>query len=241
VDIDPTLVDQARGRLAVLGYHPALTAADGLAGWPDRAPFDRIVGTCSTHRVPAAWLAQTRPGGIVVANVGYGVVPLHVAADGSASGRFIPEAVAFIEARPADAGPALPFADAVDLVYGPGDQAPAEVPDGIGDEEFWFWVNAAAPGLTWFELFDDEGDGTSRCLVDPVTRSWYRVLTTPAGHTTVTQAGPRRLFDELRTMHDRWTAAGRPAHDRLGLTVTADGRHTLWVDRPDGAASWHLD
>jgi hypothetical protein len=32
----------------------------------------------------------------------------------------------------------------------------------------------------------------------------------------------------------------RPRWDRLGLTVTPDGRHRVWLDEPDGAHTWEL-
>ncbi|MGH3720982.1 MAG: methyltransferase domain-containing protein [Pseudonocardiaceae bacterium] len=42
VDIHPGLIATARDRLAGLGYLPRLGTADGVAGWPDHAPYDRI-------------------------------------------------------------------------------------------------------------------------------------------------------------------------------------------------------
>jgi len=36
---------------------------------------------------------------------------------------------------------------------------------------------------------------------------------------------------------NQWMEAGQPRWERLGLTVTADGAHTLWVDDPTGL-SW---
>jgi hypothetical protein len=52
------------------------------------------------------------------------------------------------------------------------------------------------------------------------------------GDGTVEQYGPRRLWDEFERAHTRWEAAGRPDRDRLGLTVTPDSTHRLWVDSP---------
>lgn len=236
VDIDSGLVDQARAALAELGYHPTLAAADGLAGYAPRAPYDRIIGTCSTHRVPTAWVQQTTPGGVIVANIGFGVVPLHVADDKSATGRFLTDVAAFIEARPADSttGP-ISINEAIDLAYGIGDERhPTDLPDGIDDEEFWFAFQVTRPGLFWFEVRESDDDNArARFLVDPKSRSWYRARTElPDGGTVVHQAGRRRLWDEMEAAHAWWTAAGRPAHDRLGLTVEPDGRHVLWVDEP---------
>ncbi len=49
----------------------------------------------------------------------------------------------------------------------------------------------------------------------------------------VEQYGPRNLWDEIETVHDRWHKAGAPPRDRLGLTVTDTGTHQFWLDNPD--------
>jgi protein-L-isoaspartate(D-aspartate) O-methyltransferase len=45
---------------------------DGSLGWPETAPFDRIILTCGCARVPDALLNQLKIGGIMVAPVGEG-------------------------------------------------------------------------------------------------------------------------------------------------------------------------
>src|SRR5205807_1520210 len=40
---------------------------DGRAGWPERAPFDRIEVTAATPDLEPAWLEQLRPGGLLLA------------------------------------------------------------------------------------------------------------------------------------------------------------------------------
>lgn len=51
---------------------------------------------------------------------------------------------------------------------------------------------------------------------------------------TVTQAGPRRLWDEITAAHTRWESLGRPSVDQYGLTVDTAGRQTVWVEKTDG-------
>lgn len=63
VDIHPALVEAARERLASIGFKPALISGDGRHGFPEHAPYDRIIATCSVTAIPRAWLEQTRPGG----------------------------------------------------------------------------------------------------------------------------------------------------------------------------------
>ena len=43
---------------------------DGMLGWPEQAPFDRIVVTAAGEDVPDALLKQVRIGGVIVAPVG---------------------------------------------------------------------------------------------------------------------------------------------------------------------------
>lgn len=69
VDIDPDLVTLARRRLALCGLRPHLAAADGEAGWPKGAPYDRVIATCGVDRIPLPWIEQTRPGGKIMANL----------------------------------------------------------------------------------------------------------------------------------------------------------------------------
>jgi len=43
---------------------------DGYQGWPEHAPFDKIIVTCSPERVPAALVEQLKEGGRMVVPVG---------------------------------------------------------------------------------------------------------------------------------------------------------------------------
>ncbi|MGH3849622.1 MAG: methyltransferase domain-containing protein, partial [Pseudonocardiaceae bacterium] len=69
MDIEPTLVQLARERLARIGYHPILVAADGVNGLAEHAPYDRIVATCSVPTVPWSWVVQTREQGLILADL----------------------------------------------------------------------------------------------------------------------------------------------------------------------------
>ncbi len=45
-------------------------AGDGMRGWPETAPFDRIIVTAAAAEVPGALLAQLAPDGVMVLPVG---------------------------------------------------------------------------------------------------------------------------------------------------------------------------
>lgn len=65
------LVLEARERLAALGIaNVTLKVGDGTRGWPEQAPFDRILAAAAAEDVPSLLLEQLRPGGIMVAPVG---------------------------------------------------------------------------------------------------------------------------------------------------------------------------
>jgi protein-L-isoaspartate(D-aspartate) O-methyltransferase len=66
-----TLAEQARGRLHDLGYDNAeVIVGDGLAGVPERAPFDRILVTAAAADVPQALVEQLGEGGVMVLPLG---------------------------------------------------------------------------------------------------------------------------------------------------------------------------
>jgi protein-L-isoaspartate(D-aspartate) O-methyltransferase len=67
----PELSAQAEAVLAELGYANAtLKVGDGSLGWPDAAPFDRIIVTAAAAECPSALFDQLQEGGILVIPVG---------------------------------------------------------------------------------------------------------------------------------------------------------------------------
>ncbi len=66
-----TLAEAARVRLSTLGYtNVEVVVGDGLAGVPEKAPFDRIIVTAAAEQVPAALVEQLGEGGIMVLPLG---------------------------------------------------------------------------------------------------------------------------------------------------------------------------
>ena len=71
IEIIEPLADQARGRLARLGYDNVETRlGDGYFGWEEHAPFDAIVVTAAASHVPPPLIEQLKPGGKMVIPVG---------------------------------------------------------------------------------------------------------------------------------------------------------------------------
>lgn len=70
-----TLLAEAGERIKALGLLNVITRyGDGGAGWPEQAPFDRIMVTAAAPGEPKKLLSQLKPGGILVAPVGKGAV-----------------------------------------------------------------------------------------------------------------------------------------------------------------------
>jgi protein-L-isoaspartate(D-aspartate) O-methyltransferase len=92
VDIDSDLAEAARAHLASAGYSGVTVGcADGAAGYPEHAPYDRIIATVGVSDLAAAWLEQAGPDAQIV-------VPLDL--------RGTQVSVSFGRADPADtAGP----------------------------------------------------------------------------------------------------------------------------------------
>jgi len=71
IEVLPSLARKAKHHLESLGYYSVrLDTGDGSLGWPDAAPFDRILITAGTPSIPAALNHQLSTGGLMVLPVG---------------------------------------------------------------------------------------------------------------------------------------------------------------------------
>lgn len=71
VEILEPLAKAARALLTQLGYRNiTVRCSNGWLGWPELAPFDRIILTAAPPELPPALIEQLRPGGRLVAPVG---------------------------------------------------------------------------------------------------------------------------------------------------------------------------
>jgi protein-L-isoaspartate(D-aspartate) O-methyltransferase len=65
------LLDAARARFETLKLHNiASRHSDGFQGWPEQAPFDRILLTAAAPAVPGTLIEQLKPGGTLIAPIG---------------------------------------------------------------------------------------------------------------------------------------------------------------------------
>jgi protein-L-isoaspartate(D-aspartate) O-methyltransferase len=71
IERHPTLLREAEARFKELGLHNVTAmAGNGMAGWPEQAPFPRILATAAAVEAPPALLDQLEIGGIMVIPLG---------------------------------------------------------------------------------------------------------------------------------------------------------------------------
>jgi len=70
-----TLLAEAEARFKSLQLGNIITRfGDGGAGWPEQAPFDRILVTAAAPGEPKTLLSQLKPSGVLVAPIGRGPI-----------------------------------------------------------------------------------------------------------------------------------------------------------------------
>ncbi len=71
IEIKEVLGKKAAATLKRLGYTNVHTkVGDGYQGWPEHAPFDKIIVTCSPEKVPQALVDELKEGGRMIIPVG---------------------------------------------------------------------------------------------------------------------------------------------------------------------------
>ncbi len=71
IEIVQPLAEQARATLAAQGHKNVhVRHGNGYLGWPEEAPFDRVMVTAAPPEVPQALLAQLKVGGLMAIPVG---------------------------------------------------------------------------------------------------------------------------------------------------------------------------
>lgn len=239
VEIDAAVADRARAALKRAGLNPEVVHGDGRDGWPDGAPYDRLIVTAGVRAVPSRWLEQTRPGGVILAPWGVhysdqdALVRLTVHEDGQASGPFL-RMVEFMKLR-SQRLDWNRFAEYVPAF--PGDADESRTPLTLADlggryESARFVTGLCVPDCAHVVNQTDQGAGKA-WFFDLTSQSWAAVeFAADEPHATVYQSGPRRLWDEVERALTWWAEHGRPDLDRFGLTVSPDGTTRAWLDRP---------
>lgn len=89
VDIVEELAKGAERRLRRLGYENVeIRIANGYYGWPEHAPYDKIMVTAASDLIPPPLLSQLRPGGRMVIPTGIPDKQSLILVEKSASGSY---------------------------------------------------------------------------------------------------------------------------------------------------------
>lgn len=242
VDIDPELVNTARRRLARIGRHPYLAVRDGAAGWPQHAPYHRIICTCAVRRIPAAWYDQLTPGGQLLVDFkpqGGNLVLLEKKAD-RLEGRFTAQYAAFMVMRQHDNHddrPSPQWQPELPLDRQRTTIMPAE-PSGV--VRFLRSVMSSTR-LRHGYTFDEQTRQPTAVRLAAADGSCCEVELTPDSFGTriVREGGPTPLWPEIERAYQQWHDWGEPGWDRVGITVSPEA-WTLWVDEPHNIISWMI-
>lgn len=242
MEIDAELAAAARSALRRAGYPASVITADGAAGYPPGAPYDRIMSTAAVRcDVPGAWVAQTRPGGLIVTPWGTSFhngtqLRLRVAHDNTATGRFSGN-LAFMRLR-TQRGP--DWVDNEDLDNADTSTttlSSLEIGQAVADFDGSFAVGLHLPDCRIHVDEDVTADRHIVWLCDGDSLA-HVVVDISADSHPVHQRGPRRLWDEVEAAYRWWHEVGRPEHTRFGLTVTPD-THMVWLDDPANTMPGH--
>jgi protein-L-isoaspartate(D-aspartate) O-methyltransferase len=109
VDIDADVAGQARDHLAAAGYPDVTVAAvDGAEGYPQAAPYDRVIATVGVADLAPSWLEQLDPAGRIVVPFDVRGTQLAVAFERADDGRWASVSLVpcgFMRMRGSRAGP----------------------------------------------------------------------------------------------------------------------------------------
>ncbi|MFC5750407.1 ATP-grasp peptide maturase system methyltransferase [Actinomadura rugatobispora] len=245
IEVDPGVAANAAAALRRAGFAPNLVNGDGLDGVPGRAPYDRVIATCSVRKIPRAWLDQTRSGGRILVTVtgwlgGYGLAMLDMGDDGVAEGRFLPGTVSFMIARPQAPSPISDdqMSTAFKALTEATSRAAVVGPDIRQDWAGTFVTQLALPAAQ-VKTISIDGGPLITYYVDTATGSAASLTPEPGGGWTVRQSGRIRLWDDAESAVAIWRRAGSPEIDQF--RIRTDGHEQrVWLDTDDGPVSWSL-
>ena len=253
IDVNSELVRQARTRLAECGYRPTADVADGLAGYAQRAPYDRIIATCSVQRIPESWMRQLHRRGVIVTPLrggrfAAGLVSLRKLDDGALQGRLqrVPASFIPLWGQPSSHGPPPPSSDELQVLVEQAQNGSSRAcetrPAWFEDRSIaWrFFLQAEMPDLVWLWLPGPSGLRHAPAAFGWRDGSWMKILVDSGNQSSAVQGGSRRLWDLIDERWALFATLGKPSLDRYGITVTADMRQYLWLDNADSGPVWEL-
>ncbi|MGH3803387.1 MAG: methyltransferase domain-containing protein [Pseudonocardiaceae bacterium] len=237
VEIDPVVAAAAKAALQANGYPVTTVVGDAAAGYPANAPYDRVIATvaASLGAVPSEWLAQTRPGGVIVTPVrtdyvGSGaLVRFTVHAEGTATGHPVSK-VGFMPLR-AQRSPCvdLSFVEVADQ-DGAAEASQTTTPP---------WLVATTVDVRWAistRIAPCRWGHRPPTATHPQHQLWFADHATGSwaiarydrcgGPYPIRQHGPRHLWDEIDGAYRWWCDQGEPPLTQWRLSISRDQQTT---------------
>jgi protein-L-isoaspartate O-methyltransferase len=223
VDVDPYLTSVGAQRLDGAGLRPRIITCDATGELP--GSYDRIISMAAMRPVPPSWLQALRPGGRLVTTI-TGTTAILTADkldDGRAFGRIERDWAGFMASRPGPGYPPQPSDGCEELLTGAGEHVgPGRFPLVIVDDawELRTMLSIEHPGIAAHHQTCP--DGVARVWLVHGDGSWARAEGRPGQPAPVVhQSGPRRLWDLLDALRDRWLAEGSfPVYGALAMIET---------------------
>lgn len=202
VDIDPYLTKIAAERLDSVGLHPQLITCDATGPLPGQ--YDRLIATTSVRSIPSSWLQALRPGGRLVTAITNTslLITADKTPDGGAVGQVEWIGASFMPSRTtgrcASVAPTGPWLQE----DGELSQGRYPIPNIGATWDLRSMLELAAPGID-HAYEEREGHLRIAWLSHP-DGSWAEATATQDERPQVRQAGPRRLWDTLDAIRERW-------------------------------------
>jgi protein-L-isoaspartate O-methyltransferase len=229
VEIDLVIAGAAKTALDAAGYPVRAIIGDGAAGWPARAPYDRVIAAVAAYlgALPYEWVRQTIPGGVIVAPmradyVGSGpLVRFTVDDHGLATGRPV-SAVGFMPLRQQR----TPYADLSGLDFDISEIIQTTTPPWLVANTVnvrWAISTRITPCRWGHRPPTAERPQHQLWFADNATGSWALArYDRSGGPYQIRQHGPRRLWTERETAYQWWSDQGKPPLNRWRLTISSD-------------------
>lgn len=246
IDVDPILIRNAATRLhAVLGSGLQTCVGNGLDGYPENAPYDRIIATASYHTIPVPLFQQLKPGGILVMNLrgelAGAFLTVKKQEDGTAIGTIknLPR-VAFMTMRHGNIQNGTTSTPPDHLLE--RHEIPTEVlpPEVFKDRDFLFYLQWAFQTATyyWQSVTIGEHGSLQPRFVDQTSASllkWFP--SSKLGYQIVDEYGGTHLLQHLIDAYDHFRSAGSPPPEYYVVSIDHAGRSEI-ILRDHQA--WHL-
>ncbi|MGH3830344.1 MAG: protein-L-isoaspartate O-methyltransferase family protein [Pseudonocardiaceae bacterium] len=208
---------EANTALSALGLDEGVHVihGDGYLGYPDGAPYDRLIATCGIAGIPPRWLAQLAPEALIIAPVAHaGVHPILVISYRQGTITLEGQALLWSDFMPA-AGPLRPAElfhhDPVrDVPTTDARHVPHAGPvlDQTQYHDLWCYLGTRDPRIT--RAYPDVDafnlDLGACALLDPdAGPAWV--------HTdgSMTTTGDPEIGNQLAALVQEWDATGRPS------------------------------